>query len=174
MFMEPAEVKSYVKLYKTLDRTEDLPLFPVSERYLRPVKERVNLAREVDKLELKQRRTQSEIGWMKKHAEEMDMIIDGFNDESGSEQDEDAFVIERRRDRVHLENVRAQLRSLLTKPMFPKGFSFRYPTSTGQLQMLDINNPVGEADNGSAVNVMKAAIEDLKQAKKNRNKRRKQ
>ena len=57
-------------------------MFPVSEKYLRAVKERVNLAREVDKQELKQRRTQSEIGWMKKHADEMDMIIDGFNDES--------------------------------------------------------------------------------------------
>uniref|UniRef100_A0A0A1WHP7 ATP-dependent RNA helicase n=1 Tax=Zeugodacus cucurbitae TaxID=28588 RepID=A0A0A1WHP7_ZEUCU len=173
MFMDPGEVKNYVKLYKTLDRSEDLPLFPVSDKYLRAVKERVNLAREVDKLELKQRRTQSEIGWMKKHAEEMDMIIDGFNDESGSDQDEDAFVIERRRDRVHLENIRAQLRSLLSKPMFPSGFSFKYPTSTGQLQMPDIGTTDTATDKGSAVNVMKAAIEDLKEAKKNRNKKRK-
>ncbi|XP_014096581.3 ATP-dependent RNA helicase DDX24 [Bactrocera oleae] len=173
MLMEPGEVKNYVKLYKTLDRSEDLPLFPVSEKYLRAVKERVNLAREVDKQELKQRRTQSEIGWMKKHADEMDMIIDGFNDESGSDQDEDAFVIERRRDHMHLENIRAQLRSLLTKPMFPSGFSFRYPTSTGQLQMPGIGNSVTDTDKGSAVNVMKAAIEDLKEAKKNRNKKRK-
>lgn len=61
---------------------EDLPLFPVSERYMNAVKERVNLAREVDKQELKLKRTQSEIGWMKKHAEQMEMIIDGYNDES--------------------------------------------------------------------------------------------
>ncbi|XP_017468448.1 PREDICTED: ATP-dependent RNA helicase DDX24 [Rhagoletis zephyria] len=174
MFMEPGEVKNYVKLYKTLDRTEDLPLFPVSEKYLRAVKERVNLAREVDKQELKLRRTQSEIGWMKKQAEEMDMIIDGFNDESGSDQDdEDAFVVEKRRDRLHLENVRAQLRALLCKPMFPKGFSFKYPTSSGQLQMPDIGASGTASDKGSAVNVMKAAIDDLKQAKKDRIKKRK-
>lgn len=61
---------------------EDLPLFPVSERYLNAVKERVNLAREVDKQELKLKRTQTELGWMKKHAEEMDMVIEGYNDES--------------------------------------------------------------------------------------------
>ncbi|XP_036333094.1 ATP-dependent RNA helicase DDX24 [Rhagoletis pomonella] len=174
MFMEPGEVKNYVKLYKTLDRTEDLPLFPVSEKYLRAVKERVNLAREVDKQELKLRRTQSEIGWMKKQAEEMDMIIDGFNDESGSDQDdEDAFVVEKRRDRLHLENVRAQLSALLCKPMFPKGFSFKYPTSSGQLQMPDIGASGTASDKGSAVNVMKAAIDDLKQAKKDRIKKRK-
>lgn len=59
-----------------------MPLFPVSERYLNAVKERVNLAREVDKQELKLKRTQTELGWMKKHAEEMDMVIEGYNDES--------------------------------------------------------------------------------------------
>lgn len=57
-------------------------MFPISERFLGAVKERVNLARDLDKEELKLRRTQSEEGWMKKHAEEMDMIIDGYNDES--------------------------------------------------------------------------------------------
>ena len=61
---------------------EDLPLFPVSERYLHAVKERVNLAREVDKQELKLKRTQTELGWMKKNAEAMDMVIEGYNDES--------------------------------------------------------------------------------------------
>lgn len=59
-----------------------MPLFPVSDRYLHAVRERVNLAREVDKKELKLKRTQTQLGWMKKHSEEMDMVIDGFNDES--------------------------------------------------------------------------------------------
>lgn len=68
--------------FSFLTSAEDLPLFPISERFLGAVKERVNLARELDKEELKLRRTQSEEGWMKKHAEEMDMIIDGYNDES--------------------------------------------------------------------------------------------
>jgi len=61
---------------------EDLPLFPISERFMGAVRERVNLARDLDKEELKLKRVQSERGWMKKHAEEMDMIIDGYNDES--------------------------------------------------------------------------------------------
>lgn len=44
------------------------------------VKMRVNLARDVDREELKLKRVQTEVGWMKKQAEEMDMIIDGYND----------------------------------------------------------------------------------------------
>ncbi|KAH8413852.1 hypothetical protein KR222_010030 [Zaprionus bogoriensis] len=168
MFMEPGEVKSYVKLYKTLERTEDLPLFPISERFLGAVKERVNLARELDKEELKLRRTQSEEGWMKKHAEEMDMIIDGYNDESGSDQDEDPFIIERRRNRLHVDAVRGKLGALLAQPIFPKGFSFKYPTSTGQLLS---GSEISTSNGKSAVEAMKAAIEDMKQAKLQRNKR---
>ncbi|XP_068148260.1 ATP-dependent RNA helicase DDX24 [Drosophila tropicalis] len=164
MFMEPGEVKSYVKLYKTLQRTEDLPLFPISERYLSAVRERVNLARDLDKEELKLKRTQSELGWMKKHAEEMDMIIDGYNDESGSDQDEDPFIIERRRNRQHVESVRSQLHALLAQPIFPKGFSFKYPTN-GQVSELS------QTQSQSAVETMKAAIEDQKLAKQQRNKR---
>ncbi|KAL7736384.1 hypothetical protein ACLKA6_014849 [Drosophila palustris] len=168
MFMEPGEVRSYVKLYKTLERTEDLPLFPISERFLGAVKERVNLARDLDKEELKLRRTQSEEGWMKKHAEEMDMIIDGYNDASGSDQDEDPFVIERRRNRLHVEAVRGKLSALLAQPIFPKGFSFKYPTSTGQLIA---GSEISTSNGKSAVEAMKAAIEDMKLAKKQRNKR---
>ncbi|KAH8309378.1 ATP-dependent RNA helicase DDX24 [Drosophila kikkawai] len=164
MFMEPGEVKSYVKLYKTLERTEDLPLFPISERFMGAVRERVNLARDLDKEELKLKRVQSERGWMKKHAEEMDMIIDGYNDESGSDQDEDPFVIERRRNRLHVETVRAQLNALLAQPIFPRGFSFKYPNS-------EAANQVSTSHTQSAVETMKAAIEDQKQAKKDRNKR---
>ncbi|KAH8374408.1 hypothetical protein KR200_001678 [Drosophila serrata] len=164
MFMEPGEVKSYVKLYKTLERTEDLPLFPISERFMGAVRERVNLARDLDKEELKLKRVQSERGWMKKHAEEMDMIIDGYNDESGSDQDEDPFVIERRRNRLRVETVRAQLNALLAQPIFPRGFSFKYPSNEAAHQ-------VTTSHTQSAVETMKAAIEDQKQAKKDRNKR---
>ncbi|KAH8369881.1 hypothetical protein KR093_001347 [Drosophila rubida] len=168
MFMEPGEVRSYVKLHKTLERTEDLPLFPISERFLGAVKERVNLARDLDKEELKLRRTQSEEGWMKKHAEEMDMIIDGYNDESGSDQDEDPFIIERRRNRLHVDSVRGKLSALLAQPIFPKGFSFKYPTSTGQLLE---GSEMSTSHGKSAVEAMKEAIEDMKLAKKQRNKR---
>lgn len=163
MFMEPGEVKSYVKLYKTLERTEDLPLFPILERFMGAVRERVNLARDLDKEELKLKRVQSERGWMKKHAEEMDMIIDGYNDESGSDQDEDPFVIERRRNRLRVETVRAQLNALLAQPIFPRGFSFKYPNSEAA--------QLATSHTQSAVETMKAAIEDQKQAKKDRNKR---
>lgn len=56
---------------------EDLPIFPVCAKYLRGCKERVNLARELDKLELQIRKATSEESWLQKAAKEMDIIVDG-------------------------------------------------------------------------------------------------
>lgn len=87
---------------------------------------------------------------------------------SGSDQDEDPFVLERRRNRLHVDAVRGKLAALLAQPIFPKGFSFKYPTSTGQLiEGAEISTSNGK----SAVEAMKSAIEDMKQAKLLRNKR---
>uniref|UniRef100_A0A1B0B7D4 ATP-dependent RNA helicase n=1 Tax=Glossina palpalis gambiensis TaxID=67801 RepID=A0A1B0B7D4_9MUSC len=176
IIMEPGEVKNYTKLCKTLKKTENLPLFPISEHYLKAVKDRVDLAREVDKEELKLKRVQTEMGWMKKHAEEMDIVIDGYNDEYGSDQDEDAFIIERRRNRMNLLNARSQLKTLLTKMIFPKNFSFKYPTASGQLQVPEISRLTLDAEENpehSAIKVMQDTIEDIKRAKMMRNKRKK-
>lgn len=40
------------------------------------VKERVNLARELDKLQLQVRKANSEAGWLQKAAEDMDIIVE--------------------------------------------------------------------------------------------------
>lgn len=55
---------------------EDLPTFPVVDRLLVAVKERVNIAREIDKLELACRRNNSQKGWLQKAAKEMDILLD--------------------------------------------------------------------------------------------------
>lgn len=54
-------------------------------------------------------------------------------------------------------------------------YYYRYPTSNqGQLKMPTIENTTQDAaGNNSAVIAVKAAIEDLKQAKKMRNKKKK-
>ncbi|XP_037043946.1 ATP-dependent RNA helicase DDX24 [Bradysia coprophila] len=168
LIMEPGEVKNYVKLCRTLQRAEDLPLFPVSEQHLKAVRARVELAREVDVLDLKTRRTQSEIGWLKKSAKEMDIIVDDMSDFSenelyDSDDGGDRFKVKR-----ELKQKRDNLNKLLAKPLFTKGFSYKYPLSTGQLNIpsMDI-----EDDKQNAVNVMKEAIEDYKAAKKRHNKK---
>lgn len=53
---------------------------------------------------------------------------------------------------------RKQLTSLLAKPIFPKGFSGKYPLATGELVMPMIQSEIKE----KAVDVMKAAAETYK------------
>lgn len=187
LIMEPGEVKNYVKLCRTLERgwslivivftrtklnsktfsAEDLPIFPVSEQHLKAVKARVELAREVDVLDLKTRRTQSEIGWLKKSAKEMDIIVDDMSDFSENEMYDSDDGGDRFKVKRELKQKRDNLNKLLGKPLFTKGFSYKYPLSAGKLNIpsMDI-----EDNKQNAVNVMKEAIEDYKEAKK-RNKK---
>lgn len=55
---------------------QDIPMFPIIDRLLVAVKERVNVAREIDKLELVSKRDNLKKNWLKKAAEEMDLLLD--------------------------------------------------------------------------------------------------
>lgn len=63
-------------LYFVIFLEHDIPTFPVVERLLQTVKERVDIAREIDKLELSSRRNNLQKDWIRKAAQEMDMIIE--------------------------------------------------------------------------------------------------
>lgn len=158
---------------------EDLPIFPVADRYLNAVRDRVNLARRIDVDELHMRRKTADIGWLKKSAKEMDILIDDESDFSEKDlygSDEEIGIVEQSRERRELKQLRDSLKHLLAKPVFPKGFSYKYPTSMS----IDSNTPdaikAGLSDsahgqqqlNENALDVMKNAIEEHKVAKKQR------
>lgn len=48
----------------------------MQQNYLQAVKQRVDLARELDKLELQVKKVNSESGWFQKAAEDMDILVD--------------------------------------------------------------------------------------------------
>lgn len=76
LMMEPSEAYSYLKICKTLNKTAELPTFPVPAASLPTLKELVTAARELDVLELHKRRAMQAMGWRERAAREMDMIID--------------------------------------------------------------------------------------------------
>nr|CAD7400793.1 unnamed protein product [Timema poppensis] len=136
MFVEPSEVPNYSRLCRTLGRDQGLPEFPVDETYMPAVKEIVVLSREVDKLELSSRRSNSEMGWFKKAMDEMDLFLD--------ESDLPKRVNEGiSTDGKRLAGIKhKQLNALLAKPIFPKGFSAQYPSLPGRKKMLGGENAV--------------------------------
>ncbi|KAK0181215.1 hypothetical protein PV327_003517 [Microctonus hyperodae] len=147
LMMEPSEMQYYTKLCKTLGHTQDIPTFPVIDRLLIAVKECVNLAREIDKLELKCRRDNVQKGWLKKAVEEMDLVLDEDQIETTMECKESADL------KRQLKIKRKQLSSLLSKPLFPKGFSGKFLDTNINLEQLQPHNK-------TAVEIMKKVIDD--------------
>jgi len=118
----------------------------------------VDVARDIDKLELKCRRQNTQKSWVRKAMEDMDMVLDD-NDDDGNEsstESEEAAALRRQ-----LKVKKNQLRSLLSKPVFPRGFSGKY---------LDDNLNIDPAqDTEKAIEVMKKVIENNPGKKKENN-----
>lgn len=126
---------------------------------LNSIKERVNLARELDKLELQVKKANSESGWLQKAAKDMDMIIDDDHNTKYDEKESQKY-------KRMADIKRKQLAQLVTKPVFPKGFSGKYP-----LYLVNNDSLLSEEHNSqSAINTMKNALETYKKDKSNRKK----
>lgn len=159
LLIEPKETNEYVKLCRNIKRSKlihlivqliiiifdscaifsildgDLPIFPVVDKYLAAIRERVKLARKLDVAELHERRYQADKGWLKKSAQEMDILIDDESDNSEAnfnDSDNEVSVIDRSKARRDLRHMRGALKNLLAKPIFPKGFNYKYPSTISQ------------------------------------------
>ncbi|XP_067006519.2 ATP-dependent RNA helicase DDX24 [Anabrus simplex] len=129
LLIEPTEVPNYARLCRTLGRERDLPNFPVVDSLFFAIKERVRLARDLDQLELASRRNNAQTSWFQKAVKEMDIIID--KDDLPTKFTEDTSAKIKKQARI----VRQQLNALLERPLFRKGFSGKYPTRTGKLEV---------------------------------------
>ncbi|XP_022921246.2 ATP-dependent RNA helicase DDX24 [Onthophagus taurus] len=145
LLVEPDELQNYLRLCRTLGKTEDIPQFPIQDSILNAVKQTVNLARELDKLELQVKKTNSESGWMQKAAEEMDII---FEEESCKYDKSDANKLKKVAD-----IKRKELMVMLKKPLFPKNMVMRYPLFPSNLDFLD-KKPI------NAIETMKNCLEN--------------
>lgn len=72
MLREPGVAVSHLNI---LFLDSSVPTFPVESQWMPSVKQRVDLARRVDKLELQARRITTEHGWFDKVVKEMDLEI---------------------------------------------------------------------------------------------------
>lgn len=116
-------------------------------------------------MDLKSRRSAAEVGWLKKSAAEMDILVDDMSDFSENELYDSDDGGERYRGRHELRQKRENLTKLLAQPLFPKGFSYKYPTAEGAAM------DGAQLAKANAVEVMKTAIEDYREDKKKRNKK---
>lgn len=151
LMMEPQEAFRYAKLCITLNKKSELPTFPVPPLGLESLKALVRAARELDALLLRRRRAAQALGWREKAARDMDMIVD----------DDDAPVkdVEPGLEKA-VKIKQKQLNAMLARPVFPRGFSFKYPTLNEPTALLETQD--------NALQVMKKALEsgELKRDKR--------
>ncbi|XP_057657837.1 ATP-dependent RNA helicase DDX24 [Diorhabda carinulata] len=147
LLIEPNELPNYIKLCRTLGKSEDLPTFPVQENFLNAVKKRVDLARELDIMQLQVKKANSENGWLLKAAEDMDIVVDDVARKYDYENV--------RKSKKVLELKKKQLASLLSAPIFPKGVYEKYPLFSQSLSTINGGN-----SNESAVELVKNTLKD--------------
>ncbi|XP_076341497.1 ATP-dependent RNA helicase DDX24 isoform X2 [Tachypleus tridentatus] len=130
MLVEPQEIMFYRKLCKTLNRDEILPVFPVDHAVLTMVRERVNLAKQLDVLEHRHRHRVAQNNWIKKVTGEMDLDL---------EDEEDNFLHnmqdpnEQSGDVKQIKVLKRSLLAMLKKPIVRRGTGGSYPTKSGRL-----------------------------------------
>ena len=139
IMIEPGENIMYKKTCHTLKRKEELPEFPIDNSIFSSVKKRVQVARELDKLLLTTKKEDVNKSWLKKTAEEADIDYSEDSDEDCTQmKDEASFRLkekEANKRKSSIDAKRYELKQLLCLPVTQYGFSGKYPTMTGQLQL---------------------------------------
>jgi ATP-dependent RNA helicase DDX24/MAK5 len=110
---------------------QGLAYFPVDLTLMPQLKERTQLAVEIEKAMHRQDKKQHESNWFRQTAEAMDIILDV--DLVSANESEDDVPKDRPRKRqktvTSVIPLKHSLEDLLRQPLMPRGVSARYPTS---------------------------------------------
>ncbi|KAM5273667.1 ATP-dependent RNA helicase DDX24 [Ctenodactylus gundi] len=140
MLIGPEDVIHFKKIYKTLKKDEDIPLFPVQAKYMDVVKERIHLARQIEKAEYQNFQACLHNSWIEQAAAalEVELEEDMYKGRKADQQEE-------RRRQKQMKVLRKELRHLLSQPLFKQDLKTRYPTQSGSLPLLTAAPRDGES-----------------------------
>nr|XP_027314331.1 ATP-dependent RNA helicase DDX24 [Anas platyrhynchos]XP_027314332.1 ATP-dependent RNA helicase DDX24 [Anas platyrhynchos]XP_038036160.1 ATP-dependent RNA helicase DDX24 [Anas platyrhynchos] len=157
LLIGPDDLINFRKIYKTLEKSEELPFFPVETKYMTSIKERMNLARQIEKAEFFNSRAKQHDSWLQQAAEalEVDLDDDLFMGRKTSEQEES-------QKQKMLKGMKKQLKHMLSQPLFKVFMKTKYPTQSGKLLLPQTS--VGSSE--SALGTV-----SKQQAKKNKSKK---
>ncbi|NWS19790.1 DDX24 helicase, partial [Pachyramphus minor] len=128
LLIGPDDLINFRKIYKTLGKSEELPFFPVDTKCMTSIKERMNLARQIEKAEFFNSRAKQHNSWLQQAAEalEMDLDDDMLMGKKANEQEES------QKQKV-LKGMKKQLKHMLSQPLFKVLMKTKYPTQSGKL-----------------------------------------
>ncbi|XP_053231974.1 ATP-dependent RNA helicase DDX24 isoform X1 [Podarcis raffonei] len=76
LLIGPSDMMNFKRIYKTLEKNEELPFFPVETKCMTAIKERVNLARKIEKVEYFNSRAKQHNSWLQQAAEALELDLD--------------------------------------------------------------------------------------------------
>ncbi|XP_012871574.1 PREDICTED: ATP-dependent RNA helicase DDX24 isoform X1 [Dipodomys ordii] len=140
MLIGPEDVINFKKIYKTLKKDEDIPLFPVQTKYMDIVKERIRLARQIEKAEYRNFQACLHNSWLEQAAAALEIELEEDMYKGGK-----ADLQEERRRQKQMKVLKKELRHLLAQPLFKEDLRTKYPTQSGRLPQLMVAPRKGES-----------------------------
>nr|XP_031535220.1 ATP-dependent RNA helicase DDX24 isoform X3 [Vicugna pacos] len=131
MLVGPEDVINFKKIYKTLKKDEDIPLFPVQTKYMDAVKERIRLARQIEKAEYRNFQACLHNSWIEQAAAALEIELEEEMYKGGKVDEQ-----EERRRQKQMKVLKKELRHLLSQPLFKDDLKTKYPTQSGKLPVL--------------------------------------
>lgn len=131
MLIGPEDIVNFKKIYKTLQKDEDIPLFPVETKYMNVVKERIHLARQIEKAEYRNFQACLHNSWIEQAAAALEIELEEEMYKGGKVDQQ-----EERRRQKQLKVLKKELRHLLSQPLFKEDLKTKYPTQSGRLPVL--------------------------------------
>ncbi|XP_026976235.1 ATP-dependent RNA helicase DDX24 isoform X2 [Sagmatias obliquidens] len=131
MLVGPEDVINFKKIYRTLKKDEDIPLFPVQTKYMDAVKERIRLARQIEKAEYRNFQACLHNSWIEQAAAALEIELEEEMYKGGKVDQQ-----EERRRQKQTKVLKKELRHLLSQPLFKDDLKTRYPTQSGKLPEL--------------------------------------
>ncbi|XP_064919664.1 ATP-dependent RNA helicase DDX24 isoform X3 [Columba livia] len=144
LLIGPDDLINFRKIYKTLEKSEELPFFPIDTKCMTSIKERMNLARQIEKAEFFNSRAKQHDSWLQQAAEalEVDLDDDMFMGKKASEQEES-------QKQKMLKGMKKQLKHMLSQPLFKVLMKTKYPTQSGKLLLPQTSVSISESALGT-------------------------
>ncbi|NXX73505.1 DDX24 helicase, partial [Urocolius indicus] len=144
LLIGPDDLLNFRKIYKTLEKSEELPFFPVEAKCMISVKERMNLARQIEKAEFFNSRAKQHNSWLQQAAEalEIDLDDDMFKGKKSTEEEES-------QKQKMLKGMKKQLKHMLSQPLFKVLMKTKYPTQSGKLLLPQTSGSISESALGT-------------------------
>ncbi|XP_063803663.1 ATP-dependent RNA helicase DDX24 [Pseudophryne corroboree] len=130
LLIGPDDIMNYKKICRTLEKNEELPIFPVEPKCMTGIKERVNLARAIEKMEYFNSKAKQQNSWIQQAAEALEMDLDDDDLIGGKPSEQETSLKQK-----ELKLMKKQLKRLLAQPIFKNIMKTKYPTQSGRLSL---------------------------------------